>query len=107
MAKVELSPCPECGGEAKLDRNIRLRYRGPVAKGSEGRYALVRCLDCGFATEKFKIKPGVRGKELDAKAISEWEELCEDKKRGRFSEKYKRALFRLKRKEKRKKANRS
>ncbi len=104
MAQKKLSPCPECGGKAKLDRKIHLKYRGAPAKGSEGRYAMVRCLSpgCWFATEKLRPKNGERNEDLYARAVSEWEQLCEDKNKGGLTERYKRAIFRRARKRRKK-----
>ena len=84
MAQEPLSPCPECGGEARLDKNVQLRFRGAPAKGSGKRFSRVRCLepDCGFATKKFKPEKGENNKKLYAKATTCWERFCKEKKEG-------------------------
>ena len=82
MAQKPLSPCPECGGKAKLMRGMpNLGYKGAPIKGNaKERYAKVQCKECGFTTETLKPRTGEHNKELYERAVSCWERLCEEKK---------------------------
>lgn len=81
MAKFNLSPCPNCGGKAKLRRGLpNLGHKGGPYKGnSKERYAKVQCLECSFSTPTIKPKNGEPNQKLYERAVSYWERLCKEK----------------------------
>ena len=52
MSRIELKPCPFCGGEARLHTFVRTQFTPPEAT------SYVQCLECKAATKNYGDNKG-------------------------------------------------
>ena len=64
--RVELLPCPCCGGEAKFKKGF------PSKQIAHCRQAVVQCKRCGVRTVTHRQLPMERWQDVDKAAISDW-----------------------------------
>lgn len=66
MSKINLLPCPFCGGEAKIKHG----YPGQQQKGM--RQSVVQCKRCGCRTVTYRQLAYQSWKEVDEQAAEVW-----------------------------------